>query len=78
MTPILGEALATPAWRCEHLNMAIPVCPEQDGPIPAFFPDDTNPNRYYECSNGKPILMSCHPGLVWSQDVLCCVLPTDE
>ncbi|XP_046392865.1 peritrophin-1-like [Ischnura elegans] len=38
-------------------------CPDVDGEFPVFLPDDDDCRRFYECSNGMPILKDCSPGL---------------
>ena len=58
--------------------MTIPECPQVDPEFPVFFPHPTDPNKYYECSNGTPILQSCPPGLVWDQEDMTCVRPSAE
>lgn len=59
-----------------------PTCPYPDGPYPTFFPDTTDAQRYYVCSNGQAIALSCADGLLWSQIDLSCVIagsvPFDE
>ncbi|XP_071440536.1 chondroitin proteoglycan 2-like [Hetaerina americana] len=51
-------------------------CPEKDGEFPVFLPDDKDCTRFYECSNGAPILKDCSVGLHFDRWNHICDLPS--
>ena len=55
--------------------MTTPECPKVDPEDhTVFFPHPTDSTKYYECSNGTPILQSCPPGLIWNQELETCII----
>ena len=40
-----------------------------------FLPDPSNCARYFECSNGVPVLNECRPPLLWNPKVTTCDYP---
>lgn len=48
-------------------------CPQKDGPLPTYLPDDSDPNVFYACDKGVPYKSNCPPNLIWDQDLVTCV-----
>lgn len=46
-------------------------CPKNGSEI-AYYPHGEYCWKYYMCSNGKAIEMTCTPGTYWNEDLLAC------
>ncbi|KAL0270898.1 UNVERIFIED_CONTAM: hypothetical protein PYX00_008171 [Menopon gallinae] len=51
------------------------TCPPVDGPTSVYLPDLKNRTVFYQCSNGKPVLMFCRESLVFTTSWNICERP---
>jgi hypothetical protein len=49
-----------------------PECPEQNDTVIIFIPKHDNCSEYYECDNGKAVLLHCPPGLYFCPEKEIC------
>ena len=55
-------------------NTIAPIC-QEDGSSAQYAADPYDCNKYFQCSNGEPILKNCDEGLVWDPNSNICSYP---
>ena len=62
------------AFSNDETDTTASICPchETENDSPVFVPDPYDCKRYFECSNGEPILSFCYDGTVWDPTIDNC------